>query len=599
MTLTRKLASASIAALLLALAGSALAAPAPAAPNAAVTRPYEMEFNVRIPMRDGAHLSGTIFRPKDQKGPLPVILTITPYVADRFTDVGAYFAQHGYVFASVDSRGRGNSDGVFTPWVVEGPDGYDAIEWLAKQPWSDGQVGTWGGSYGGKNQWMFAGEAPPALKTIVPTAAGMVGENIGMHNGNIHRAYNFNWIVNTAGATANGALSGDDAYWMGAYADISRGDVPHRDFDKLAGYPSAIWQEWMRHPTMDAFWDAASPDPAKYAKIKIPVLSISGQYDVSQTGTQKFRRWHMEAVEPAVADQSYLLIGPWNHPGTRVPKRKLGGVDMGEAALLDVKGLHVAWFDYVMKGGPRPAFLKDHFVYYLLGANEWRSASDVAAATARTETLVLSSPKTSAGSIGDHGVLVAKAGREAPDAYVYDPGLPGLNEGFEAAELVPDYLTNPGMMRRLDGDGLVYDTAPLSAPANLVGTPSVDLTLAMDVPDTDIRVALYAVHPDGTVIFLAQDQVRARYRKSTRKAELVTPGKPDLYRFKEFPFVAHRLEAGTVIRMLVVPLGASMHNERNRNAGGVIADETNKDNRIAHVRVLLGGASKVRLPWGA
>ncbi|MCG0211342.1 CocE/NonD family hydrolase C-terminal non-catalytic domain-containing protein, partial [Pseudomonas aeruginosa] len=93
-----------------------------------------------------------------------------------------------------------------------------------------------------------------------------------------------------------------------------------------------------------------------------------------------------------------------------------------------------------------------------------------------------SSPKTSAGSIGAHGVLVAKAGRATPDAYVYDPGLPGLNEGFEAAELVPDYLTNPGMMRRLDGDGLVYDTAPLSAPANLVGTPSVDLTLAMDVP---------------------------------------------------------------------------------------------------------------------
>lgn len=588
---------------LIALFLSLLAAPAfaqtPAPAPATSALPYRIEWGVRIPMRDGTHLDATIIRPIGN-GRVPVIVSLTPYVADRFMDVGAYFARHRYAFAVVDSRGRGNSDGEFRPWIDDGRDGHDAVAWLAAQPWSDGQAGMWGGSYGGKNQWMIAGEQPRGLRTIVPASPGLVGANIGMYNSNVMRAFDHNWVVNVRGNTANNNGAGDVAYWRGLYEEISRGQVPFRAFDRLSGYPSQIWQDWMAHPRRDAFWDAASIAPDRYAQIALPTLSITGQFDGSNTGTIDFRQNHLDAVNAQIAAGSYLLIGPWDHPGTRVPRRMLGGIDLGEAAVQDMPGLHVAWFDHVMRGGPVPALLRDRVTYYVLGANAWRSAPSVDAATARRETLFLSSPDSDAGAIARHGSLVARAPRQPADAYVYDPGLPAHNEGFEGGTMVSaNYLTDTGLMRRLDGDGLVYDTAPLAAPADLVGRPRATLALAMDVPDTDIRVALYEVRPDGSAIFIAQDWVRARYRESNRTERLVTPGVVAPYRFETFPFIARTIQAGSVIRMVVAPLGASFHFQRNRNSGGVIADETNADNRIAHVRLEMGRqGSRVELPWG-
>jgi putative CocE/NonD family hydrolase len=302
-----------------------------------------------------------------------------------------------------------------------------------------------------------------------------------------------------------------------------------------------------------------------------------------------------------VADQSYLVIGPWDHPGSRNPKRRLGGLDFGEAAVLDVKALHVAWYDHVMKGAPLPAFLSDHFVYFLAGANVWRAAPSLAAATDHRDTLWLSSPGSSADSVAARGGLAAAAQSQAPDSYVYDPSLPAHNEGFEGGPLVsPDYLTDQGMMRRINGDGLIYDTAPLAKSANLVGVPSLTLDLAMDAPDTDIRAALYEMKADGSVVFLTQDWVRARYRKTPRHAELVIPGEAEPYRFANFNFVARALAPGSVLRLVIVPVGASFHDERNRNSGKPVELETAADNRIATVSLQMGpGLSHIDLPWGS
>jgi uncharacterized protein len=561
--------------------------------------PYRIEWNVEIPMRDGITLDATLFRPISDKL-VPVVVTLTPYVADRFEDVGAYFAQHGYAFACIDDRGRGNSGGSFVLWQGEGRDGHDAIEWLTQQPWSDGHAATWGGSYGGKNQWMIAGEAPRGLSTIVPASAGVAGQNIGMHTSNIFLGYEESWLLSMMGHTANTNSQGDALYWKGLYLEASRGNIPFRDFDKLAGYPNAAWQEWMQHPTFDAFWDAASTAPDRYSHITIPTLSITGQFDGAETGTIEFRQHHLDAVPPSIAAGSYLLIGPWNHAGSRIPMSSLGGLDFGSAALIDVKALHVAWFDHVIKGTPLPALLKDHFTYYLLGSNVWRSAPTVAAATDHVETVMLSSPASTAASIAARGTLVPSAPVQPPDHYLYDPSLPAHNEGFEGNESVSKtFLTDDSLMRRIDGDGFIYDTAPLTSPQNLIGIPTLTLNLSMDVPDTDIRAALYEVKADGSVIFLTQDWVRARYRTSARRETLVTPNHPDAYLFDHFNFVARTIAPGSVLRLVVVPLGASMYVERNRNAAKPVADQTANDNRIAEVSVLLGpNQSHLALPWG-
>ena len=127
----------------------------------------DMLWGVKIPMRDGVHLNATVFKPKAMPAPLPVVFTLTPYIADSYEDRASYFARHGYVFALVDVRGRGNAEGAFEPFANEARDGYDIVEWLARQPWPNGKVAMWGGSYAGFDQWATLKEHPPHLATIV------------------------------------------------------------------------------------------------------------------------------------------------------------------------------------------------------------------------------------------------------------------------------------------------------------------------------------------------------------------------------------------------------------------------------------------------
>jgi putative CocE/NonD family hydrolase len=231
----------------------------------------------------------------------------------------------------------------------------------------------------------------------------------------------------------------------------------------------------------------------------------------------------------------------------------------------------------------------------------WRAAPSLAAATNHRDTLWLSSPGSSAGSIAARGSLALQPQVQGPDRYVYDPSLPAHNEGFEGGSLVSaDYLTDAGLMRRIKGDGLIYDTAPLATSANLVGVPSLTLHLALDTPDTDIRAALYEVKADGSVVFLTQDWVRARYRQTPRKAESVTLGQVEPYRFENFNFVARTIAPGSVIRLVIAPVGASFHDERNRNSGKPVELETAADNRVATVSLQMGpGLSHIDLPWGS
>ena len=143
------------------VAQSPTPAPSPAQPPS----DYDLRWGVKIPMRDKVELNATLYLPKTPDGSppkTPVIFTLTPYISDTYHARGAYFASHGYVFALVDVRGRGNSGGEFEPFANEPRDGHDVVEWLAKQPFCDGKVAMWGGSYAGFDQWATAKEFPPS-----------------------------------------------------------------------------------------------------------------------------------------------------------------------------------------------------------------------------------------------------------------------------------------------------------------------------------------------------------------------------------------------------------------------------------------------------
>ncbi|MGH9602550.1 MAG: CocE/NonD family hydrolase, partial [Terriglobales bacterium] len=333
-----------------------MAAQQPASAKPEDAQDVELTWGVRIPMRDGVKLNATVYRPKDA-GRLPVIFTLTPYISDTYHNRAWYFSRNGYVFVLVDARGRGNSEGVFEPFANEGRDGHDLVEWLARQLWSDGPVTMWGGSYAGFDQWSTLKEFPPHLKTIVPVASAFAAVDFPFYR-NIFSSYEMQWLTYTSGVTPNTNLFGESAFWISKFRELYLGHRPFRELDQVVGNNSTVFQKWIAHPTPDAYWDAMAPTEADFRRIEIPILSITGHYDGDQPGALEYYKRHMRyGSEPAEA-RHYLVLGPWDHAGTRTPKKEVGGLVFGEASMLDMHQLHKEWYDWTLKNGPPPQFLK-------------------------------------------------------------------------------------------------------------------------------------------------------------------------------------------------------------------------------------------------
>src|SRR3984885_11737248 len=328
-----------IVALLLTPAALFAQAPAPSSPE------IDMQWGAKITLRDGVQLNAPLVAPHGQKDPLPVIFTLAPYVADSYHDRVMYFARNGYVFALVDVRGRGNSGGEFEPFANDPRDGHDVVEWFAGQPWCNGKVAMWGGSYAGFNQWATLKEFPPHLATIVPAAAAHPGVDFPAPH-NVFVSYDVQWLTFTSGATPNVKLFGESGFWIDKFRERYLNHIPFHKLDTLVGNPSPHFQKWLVHRTPDEYLDAMAPDRDAYARIGIPILTVTGNYDDDQAGAMTFYRRHMQYGSEKGRERHYLLIGPWDHAGTRTPTQEVGGLKFGSACLVDLNKLHREWYDW-------------------------------------------------------------------------------------------------------------------------------------------------------------------------------------------------------------------------------------------------------------
>ena len=538
-----------------------------------------MQWAVKVPMRDGVALNATVLRPHAQKEGLPVIFTLTPYIGDSYLDRAMYFARHGYVYALVDVRGRGNSAGNFAPFENDAHDGYDLVEWFAKQPWCNGKVAMWGGSYAGFDQWATLKEFPPHLATIVPAAAAHAGVDFPFES-NATSLYLMQWLSFTSGVTSNARLFGEDSYWSAKWRDMYRQHLPFKTLDVLVGNPSPVFQKWIAHPMPDAYYDSLAPTSEDYKKIAIPILTITGSYDGDQAGALTYYRRHMEHGNSDAKARHYLVIGPWDHAGTRTPNREVGGLKFGEPSMVDLNKLHLDWYDWTMKTGARPAFLEKHVMYYVMAEDKWKSAETLEGVANEALKLSLNS-NGNASDVFQAGSLTAGSpSGGSPDHFVYDPldTRPGDAELFSD----PSYLTSQSAALNLFGRGVVYHSAPLDRDTEISGYAKLRVWLAMDVPDTDLAVNIYEIRPDGGSVLLTQAQMRARYRHSLRKPEPVLANKPESYEFTNFSWFSRRLEKGSRIR-LVFECPNSIQLEKNYNSGGDVASESGKDARTAHI----------------
>jgi putative CocE/NonD family hydrolase len=546
----------------------------------------DFKWGEKIPLRDGVKLNATVYRPQGQREPLPCIFTLTPYIAQTYHERGIYFAKHGYVYLTIDVRGRGNSEGEFTPLLQEAKDGYDIVEWLAKQPYCNGKITMWGGSYAGYDQWATAKEFPPHLATIIPVASPRPAVDFPFLR-NIYYPYDMQWLTLTAGHTSQESIFLDQAFWISQFNKLYTAHRPFKELDAIVGNPSPIFQTWVAHPEPDAYWDSYNPTPQQFAKIDLPILTITGQYDDDQPGALSFYQDHLRYASAKARARHYLVIGPWNHAGTRTPTADYAGLKFGPAGVIDMNDLNRAWYDWNLKGGSRPALIKNRVSYYMLGegAEQWRYADSLEAATASSRPMYLASEGGSNNGVYASGLLAAavSSGPSKPDHYVYDP-LDTTFTAWDASEVTDTSLTEQNGLIGATGKILVYHTQAFGQATELAGFPKLSLWIAMDQPDTDIAAYLYEIKPDGSSIQIGSEVLRARYRKGLREPVLVKPGVIERYDFNGLPFIARRIGKGSRLRLAIGPMN-SKANQKNYNSGGVVTEESGKDARTITVTV--------------
>ena len=541
---------------------------------------FDLRLGVRIPLRDGACLSATLYVPRLHAGPSPCIFTLTPYIADMHHERGVYFATRGLPFLIVDVRGRGDSDGEFRPYIQEAADAYDVVEWLAVQPYCNGKVSMWGSSYLGYAQWAAAKERPPHLATIVPTAAPCLAVDFPMRN-NVFYPFLVQLLTFVAGRASQAKIFSDGRFWSALFREWHESGESLRELDTLLGAPMPQLREWLRHPEPDAYWDAYNPTPAQYAQIQIPVLTITGSYDDDQPGALEHYKLHQRHAPPHVREEHYLVIGPWDHMRTAGPRAEFGGLEFGAASLVDVMQLHREWYAWRMQAGPKPEFLRKRVAYYVMGVERWRYADTLESVTARYQSYYLDS-RCNANDVFSAGSLNETVGVGEADSYTYNPCDSTGPEVEAEARADGSSLVDQSVLLALRGRVLVYHSSPFFQDTEISGFFKLSAWISIDCPDTDFYVSVHEIELDGGSIRLSTDVLRARYRAGLRSPRLIQTRAPLRYDFEHFTFVSRQVARGHRLRLVIAPMGRLIEGtfaQRNYNAGGVVADESREQGR--------------------
>jgi putative CocE/NonD family hydrolase len=444
----------------------------------------------------------------------------------------------------------------------------------------------WGGSYLGYSQWAAAKERPAQLATIVPVASSCPGVDFPMRN-NIFSPFAMQWLTLTSGRSSQKEIFSDNTFWSNIYRRWHETGRSFRELDIFVGNPSLIFQEWLDHPTPDAYWAAHTPTDQQFSELHIPILTITGSYDDDQPGALEYYKRHLRHASSDAHSRHYLIIGPWNHAATRTAATEFGGLTFGPDSAIDLPKLHLEWYAWTMQSGPKPAFLKAPVAYYVMGAERWRYANSLKDITAEVKTYYLDS-KQNAADVLAAGTLGEGQGTGQPDAYTHSPGETfGIEVELEArADGLS--LVDQGMTFALCGRQLVYHTEPFKHDTEISGFFALSAWIAIDCPDTDFYVSVYEICLDGSSVRLSTDAIRARYREGVRFARIIETNEPLRYEFERFTFVSRQIKRGHRLRLVIAPIGRLIEAtfaEKNYNNGGVVAEGTADSSRPVTVRL--------------
>lgn len=511
-----------------------LAKPAVSAVDRKLSQPiYQTKVTRKtmIPMRDGVRLAADITRP-NKPGKFSVILIRTPYSRKTIEITASYFAKRGYAVIAQDVRGKFDSGGRWEPFVNEPRDGYDTIEWAARQPWSNGKVGMIGASYAGWVQWMAAREGSKHLKAIIPQVSPADPFfNIPYNYGTLFLAPAIWWssIVDTRTMSAPPKFTDWSKFKVKPLTQVDRAVL-----NKTVGF----FQTWLKHPTFDSYWKRFAHE-AYFPRINVPALHISGWFDGDGIGTKRNYAGMKRAKKP----HQKLIYGPWSHAFNTTTK--LGVLEFGEGSIIDLDNIYLRWFDRWLKGIRNGIETEPSVDAFLMGANEWRQYRIWPPGEAKPTKFFLRGPGPANAHRGSGTLSTTPPKNEAPDRYSHDPRDPVF---FDVP--MDDETSQPQDMKRFVSrpDVLSYITPPLVRDLDVMGEISVRLFAASSAKDTDWGAILSDVFPDGRVIPLVNGIIRARFRKSWSKPSLLKPGEVFAYDLDLWA-LGHRFARGHRVRL--------------------------------------------------
>jgi uncharacterized protein len=532
------------------------------------SRRYVTDWDVLIKTADGANISAVVVRPKDDSKPLPTLLEFTIYV-DSHT-FAKECAAHGYVGIVAFTRGERRSRGQVVPFKHDGDDARAVINWITKQPWSDGRVGMYGGTYSAFAEWAAAAKRlPPALKAIATNSATAPGIDFPM-TGNIVRNAGYRW----SGCISNlpdfdEKTCGDESRWRALDEAWYTSGKPYREFEHALGDRNLIFHDWLDHPSYDRFWQKLIPYKEQFRHIKIPVLATTGYYAGGEVGTLYYFTEHYR-YDPRA--NHTLLIGPYDDGAMQhgAPPN-LQGYQLDQAALIDLRELRYQWFDHIFKGADQPAALQDRVNYQVMGSNEWRHAPSLeamgkgtlkfyldAAAATGGDTRHLSLHKTSDTTFVAQNVDLADRS---------DPSLPP-----------PSGIVSKSLQTR---NAVVFVSDPLKHSQEFSGPFSGKLDFTVNEQDMDLTIGLYELLPSGDYVRLFDPayELRASYAHDRTNRQLLRAGERQQLTFKSDRLTARNLETGS---RLVMVLGINKRPDRqiNYGTGGAVNEESVDDGHV-------------------
>ena len=565
-----------------------------------------IERNVMVPMRDGVRLATDIYRP-DKPGQFPVLLQRLPYgkqILERVFLDPTQTAQRDYVVLAQDSRGRFDSEGEWYPFHCEINDGYDAVEWAAAQPWSNGKVGMYSGSYIGATQWLAAIAQPPHLVTIAPaTATSDFHDSWVYHTGGaFDLIFNVGWAVSVCGDTAQRLGIKEPTVEKAGATRVAIGEIIARDpeaamamLGQLQGILQPLYSyrplrelpplkrlapwfaDWIDHPEADPYWQRIN-FAAQYHKVHVPALHITGWYDVFLGGSiANYLGMLKHGPTPAVRHGQKLIIGPWYHGPFTPQTTQIGEVNFGPQAGIDFTTVQWRWFDQWLKGLNTGIMEEAPIRLFVMGDNAWRNEWEWPLARTQWTRYYLHSGGRANTLTGDGTLSTQPPENEQPDHFIYDPHDPVPTRG---GCLLP-IGSAPGMFDQREiearADVLVYTTPPLSEAVEVTGSVIVELWASTSAPDTDFTAKLVDVYPDGRAMNLCEGIIRARYRASQETpalgsfSGLVTPGA--IYPFRiDLWATSNVFQAGHSIR-LEISSSNFPHFDPNSNTGHTLGQD--------------------------